>query len=133
MNSLTVELPWPSADLSPNARIHYMAHARAKKTAKNHAWGWTKAAMGPLGIAAKSWIGPVAVNITFHPEMNRARDLDNMQARMKAALDGMALALGIDDTHFRPVSSIGAIRKPACVVVTLTPAAVKLPIIGEIS
>ena len=130
---LTIELPWPSADLSPNGRIHHMALARAKKSAKNHAWGWTKAAMGPLGIAHGSFVGPVAVQITFHPEMDRNRDLDNMQARMKAALDGISLALGIDDTHFRPVSSIGEKRKPACVVVTLEPAMIAVPVRGKIS
>lgn len=129
---IRIELPWPSADLSPNARIHYMRHARAKKAAKNHAWGWTKAAMGPLGIATGSFVGPVDVRIVFHPESNRGRDLDNMQARMKAALDGIALALGVNDTHFRPVSEIGEKRKPGCVVVTLTPAAVAVPVRGVV-
>ena len=129
---LTIELPWPSVDLSPNSRVHYMALARAKKSAKNYAWGMTKAAMGPLGIPFRGFVGPVSVRIVFHPEIDRARDLDNMQARMKAALDGIASSLGIDDTHFRPLSEIGAKRKPGCVVVTLTPSAISLPVIGQI-
>jgi crossover junction endodeoxyribonuclease RusA len=130
---ISVSLPWPSADLSPNARVHWVTHARAKKAAKNHAWGWTKAAMGPLGIASGSFVGPIAVKIVFHPEIDRARDVDNMQARMKAALDGISLALGVDDKHFRPVSEIGEKRKPGCVVVTLEPAGVKLPLRGAIA
>ena len=130
---LTIEVPWPSVDLSPNARVHYMALARAKKEAKNYAWAMTKAAMGPLGIRYQSFVGPVAVQIVFHPEIDRARDLDNMQARMKAALDGIASALGIDDKHFCPASVIGEKRKPGCVSITLTPAAVNAPVIGSIN
>lgn len=129
---ISIELPWPSADLSPNGRVHWATIARAKKKARTHAWGFTKAAMGPLGIAAGSFVGPVSVRIVFHPEIDRARDLDNMQARMKAALDGIADALGVNDTMFRPVSEIGPKRKPACVVVTLVPAAVAVPVRGVV-
>jgi Holliday junction resolvase RusA-like endonuclease len=88
--------------------------------------------MPPLGILPGSFIGPVAVKIVFHPAVDRNRDLDNMQASQKAALDGIALALGVDDSIFCPVSEIGSKRKPACVVVTLTPAAVALPVRGVI-
>ena len=119
---ISIELPWPSADLSPNGRVHWAVMAREKKKARTHAWGFTKAMMGPLGIASGSFVGPVSVRLVFHPAMDRARDVDNMQARMKAALDGIADALGVNDTLFRPVSEIGAKRKPACVVVTLAPA-----------
>ena len=129
---LTLTLPWPSADLSPNARVHFMPHARAKKAAKNYAWGMTKAAMGPLRIAAGSWTGPIDVYLTFHPAMNRARDVDNLIASHKAALDGIAMALGVDDSTFRIMACMGAIRKPAAVVVTLTPSEVAIPHRGTI-
>jgi len=118
---IRISLPWPNADLSPNARVHWSAHARAKKSAKNAAWGFTKAVMGAIGLRHGAVTGPVAVTLTFHPEIDRGRDVDNMQARMKAGLDGIALALGIDDKHFRPVSVIGEKRKPACVIVELFP------------
>jgi len=118
---LTIELPWPSADLSPNARLHWGAKASAAKKAKNAAWGLTKAVMGATGLRVGSFTGPVDVQITFHPAIERGRDVDNFQARMKAALDGIASALGVNDTTFRPVTTFGALRKPACVIVTLTP------------
>jgi hypothetical protein len=132
MNSLTVVLPWPSVDLSPNSRNKW-AMIRAKKAAKNYALTYTKSLMGPLRIVPGSWLGPVTIQYTFHPAMNRARDDDNFANRMKAARDGIAEALGINDTKFvqMPVVFAG-LRDPACVVVTLTPAAVALPVRGVI-
>ena len=132
MNSLTIELPWVNAALSPNARCHWRDKHKATVSAKNYAWGMTKSLMPALGIAAGSWDGPVAVLVTFHPAIDRGRDLDNMLASCKAWLDGISKALGIDDKHFRPVPAMGEKRKPACVIVTLTPAAVKLPVRGVI-
>jgi hypothetical protein len=71
----------------------------------------------------------VTVQYTFHPEINRGRDDDNFVARMKSARDGVALALGIDDKHFVTLPVVfGEKRKPACVVMTLTPAAVDVPV-----
>lgn len=111
-----------------------MALHRAKKSAKNYAWGMTKAAMGPLGIRFGSWVGPISVQYTFHPAMERARDDDNFAARMKAARDGIASALGVDDCGFitQPVI-FGEKRNPSCVVVTLKAAAVNVPFRGQIN
>lgn len=39
--------------------------------------------------------------LTFHPPRKGRHDADNLVARMKAALDGVALALGIDDSKFQ--------------------------------
>lgn len=133
MPEISIEMPWPSIALSPNGRAHWRDKHKATKASKNYAWGIAKSLMGPLGIVPGSWIGPISVQLTFHPSVTRDRDLDNMQASQKAALDGIALALGINDTHFRPVSFIGDHRKPACVVITLSPAAVSMPVRGSIS
>jgi crossover junction endodeoxyribonuclease RusA len=126
MNSLTVTLPWPSADLSPNSRNKW-AMIKATKAAKHYACYMAQSLMGPLGIARGSWIGPVSVQYTFHPAMIRGRDDDNFAGRMKSARDGIAMALGIDDVKFsqQPVV-FGEARKGApCVIVTLTPASIK--------
>ena len=133
MPEISISMPWPSIALSPNGRAHWRDKHKAAKASKNYAWGMTKSLMGPLGIVPGSWIGPIAVRLIFHPAVTRDRDLDNMQASQKAALDGIALALGVNDTHFQPVSAIGDQRKPACVVITLSPAAVKMPVRGTIS
>ena len=126
---LTITLPWPNAALSPNARDRW-GQIRAKKSAKNYAWGMTKAAMGPLGITYQSWSGPTHVTLTFHPAIDRARDLDNLIASHKAALDGIASALGVDDTTFSLSACIGEKRKPAEVVVSLVPSEVAIELRG---
>lgn len=132
MTSLTITFDWPEADLSPNARVHHMALHRARKKAKNMAWGLTKALMGPAHIAHGTWRGPVAVDMTFRPSANRAFDLDNALARMKGHLDGVALALGVDDSAFTFRLSRGERSIPPCVVVTITPAEVAIPMRGQI-
>ncbi len=133
MQSITLSLPWPDAALSPNARVHHMARARAVKKAREYAWGMTKAAMGPLGIVYGAWVGPITVQYTFHPEIDRDRDDDNFAARMKASRDGIARALGVNDSGFTQLPVIfGAKAKPACVVVTVAPALVSVPMKGQI-
>ena len=76
----------------------------------------------------------MSVQYTFHPAIKRARDDDNFAARMKAARDGMADALGVNDCGFvtQPVV-FAAKRNPACVVVTLKAAAVNVPLRGQIN
>lgn len=130
--TLTITLPWPSRDLSPNGRAHHMAHHRAKKSAKNYAWGMTAAAMGPLGIVKGSWVGPIDVLVSVHPHRT-APDADNALACQKAALDGIASAIGVDDKHFRPRIVMGEKCNPAKVVITLTPTLVNVEKRGQIS
>jgi crossover junction endodeoxyribonuclease RusA len=133
MTSLTLTLPWPSADLSPNARVHHFARHRAAKSAKNYAFNLAFSLMVPLNIRKGTWRGPVGVQYTFHPQIDRGRDDDNFIARMKAYRDGVALALGMDDVSFRTEPVIwGEQRKPACVVMTLTPDAVAIPLRGRL-
>ena len=43
------------------------------------------------------------MKITFFTPDARKRDLDNLLAAMKPALDGMAQAIGVDDALFRPL------------------------------
>ena len=131
MNSLTLTLPWPDADLSQNARVHWAPRARAVKKARDYGWGMTLAAMGPLGIKRATWGFPITAEYTFHPEIDRKRDDDGLIGRMKSYRDGMARALGVDDNSFRTMPIVyGEKRKPACVVVTLTPATVAVPLRG---
>ncbi len=132
MTSLVIPLTWPSADLSPNARVHPLARHRAAKKAKEEAWGWTVAAMSPLGIRRGTWGGPIKVQYVFHPLQDRGRDDDNFTARMKAARDGIALALGVDDKHFALQHVIWGDRRDGTVDVILTPATVEIQHKGTI-
>ena len=94
-DALILTLPWPPADLSPNARGHWSKLARAKK-AYRAACAWTAKEQGARKVEADA----LAVRITFVPPDRRARDTDNMLASIKAGLDGLADVLGVDDSRW---------------------------------
>lgn len=97
---MRVELAFPPADLSPNARKDRRGLTSLRSAYKSDSYYLTK-------VAARGWKAPaenVPLAITFvQPDM-RHRDVDNMLASCKAALDGFALALGVDDRVFRPLT-----------------------------
>lgn len=92
-----IVLPWPPRSLNPNGRAHWRVKHRDAKIAKDFAFYATKEAR--IGVAAGDV--PVLVGLTFHPKTATRPDEDNCIASMKAGLDGIALALGLDDQHFR--------------------------------
>ena len=59
--------------------------------------------MHSCGIAA-GVKGQIPLTITFHQPDRRARDRDNLLAAMKPTLDGLADALGVNDSQFEPVT-----------------------------
>lgn len=111
-----VVLPWPTA-LTPNAkrRQHWRTTQKATRAAKELAWG--------LAIAAgyrhmRDTTTPLTVRITFEPWPGTYPDHDACVAGCKAYLDGIALALGVDDSLFRfPTPTYGAQRKPGQVTI----------------
>lgn len=94
---MIAELPWPPRILSPNGRGHHMAVYKAKKAAKR-AGGNAVLAAGRPRFAQGA---PLSVTITFHPPTRAVPDEDNAIASLKAYLDGIAAALGVDDRMFR--------------------------------
>lgn len=92
MTDVSLFLPWPDKKLSPNARVHWAALAKAKKRARTDAY-YLALEAGYLEQDAES----VKVKYTFFPPDRRERDLDNLVASIKAAQDGIADAIGIDD------------------------------------
>ena len=92
---IELTLPWPPANLSPNARVHFMALARAKKAYKTACW-YTAHEQGARKIAADR----LAVSFTFYPPSRRRIDLDNCVSRMKAGIDALADILGVDDSRW---------------------------------
>ena len=93
----TVTLPWPPKELSPNATLHWAKKAKFKKSYRHDCWA--------LCLEAKLQApkdGRVHMVITFYPPDKRHRDYDNMVASIKAGLDGMADALGVNDRLFLP-------------------------------
>ena len=63
----------------------------------------------------------------------RAAHEETRLARNRARLDGIALALGVDDSVFTFRLARGERQNPPCVVITLTPATVVLPVRGGIA
>jgi crossover junction endodeoxyribonuclease RusA len=92
------ELPFPSKNLSPNARHHWSTAAKAKKAYRTRCRQLGNAA--GLESAPKAFKA-VLIHLTFVPPDKRRRDLDNLLASMKAGLDGVADAMGIDDSKWK--------------------------------
>lgn len=99
---ITVELPWPPKELSPNHRGHWAPIARAKQSYRSAARLLTRSALAKA--SAYSQFDDVRLAYEFHPPASRAYDRDNLAARMKAATDGIADALNVNDRgfHFAP-------------------------------
>jgi crossover junction endodeoxyribonuclease RusA len=103
---LTITLPFPSPDLMPNRRLgkHWTATNGAKQQAWNDAYTLTHQAMQGYRGPWHPTNGRVPVSLTFWAPDNRRRDLDNLLAASKSALDGVAAALKMDDRAFEPIT-----------------------------
>ena len=95
-------LGWPDTTLSPNARQHWAALAKAKKSYRLRCWS---------DVLIQHQIerqpipdGPLRVELVFHPRTRRSMDIDNLIARMKSGLDGLCEALGFDDRRFAVIA-----------------------------
>ena len=89
-------LPWPPSVLNPNRRCHWAVKAKAVKAYRKES-GWATKASGDR-IKGK---GAIDLHISFYPPDNRSRDLDGMLSSIKAGLDGIADALGVNDKRFQ--------------------------------
>lgn len=95
---INLTLPWPPKDLSPNARVHWTKRSKAAKAYRKEC-GWHVVAAGPRPKFAPS--GLITLDIEFvEPDKRYRRDLDNMLASIKAGIDGIADALGVNDRRF---------------------------------
>lgn len=90
-----IVLAWPPKELHPNARTHFRVKAPITKAYREAAYWLTK--QRALQIDKR---GPVRLSLVFFPPDKRRRDLDGMFSSMKAALDGISDALGVDDQLF---------------------------------
>lgn len=116
MNALV--LPWPDRLLHPNSRPHWAAKAKATQAARATAHllakeaGWHRTALPE---------GRLHLWVTFYPPNFRKRDDDGLLASFKAARDGIADALQIDDSRFISHPFLHAeVRAGGQVTVTIT-------------
>lgn len=114
--AVRINLPWPAKALSPNARVHWAVKAASVKKARSDAYVLTRSSM----VEIPRWLG-VHVTLDFCPPSRRRYDADNIIASLKASMDGIADALGIDDSKFIPTYRFGDPVKGGEVRVTLEP------------
>lgn len=94
-----IVLPWPPRELHPNARTHWAK--RAKLTKIERVLSGVHAKMA--GWHTAEWPeGRLHVWIDAYPPDRRRRDADGLLSSMKAALDGIAEAMDVDDRRFVP-------------------------------
>jgi len=115
---ITIVLDWPNPALMPNrsAGKHWSNTAAIRAKAKEDAYWLTRKSNDASIFLEK----PHAVSLTFIAPDKRRRDLDGCLSSMKPALDGVAKALGLDDSQFRPIT-LDYVHgdKPGSVIVTV--------------
>lgn len=93
MAGITFELEYPNPKLSPNARTHYRPKAVATAAAR------ALARISAINAgASKIEKDRIQVRVDFYPSTRRRRDEDNVIGAFKAYRDGIADALGVDDS-----------------------------------
>ena len=103
MTEIEITLSLPPKALSPNSRPHWAAKARATKAHRGEAFLMTRREVARLNTSDKWWSDlddDILVRSTFYHRVSRRRDRDNATASLKAAMDGIAEAMGVDDSRF---------------------------------
>lgn len=119
--TVTLKLSWPARPLWQNSNAHFMAKARAVKAARREAMIASQA----VGLHRIKGVISAELAFEFYPPISsRATDIQNMPATVKAYIDGIADALGIDDKAFAQPDWPSAFN-PKCrdghVIVRVTP------------
>lgn len=118
---LTLTLPWPDKALWPNRKNGHAWQAahKCKVAARQWAYGSTLEANGHRRLHLNATT-PLPLTIIFCPPDRRKRDMDGAHGAMKPTLDGIAQALGIDDSLFHPVLlDWGPPQRPGKVLLTI--------------
>ena len=114
--SISITLPWPPKELSPNFRTRstrWIARVRKDYRSACAEVAWQRGVQPGRGLRLD--------RIVFHPPTANIGDVDNYTARTKAGQDGLADAMGVDDKDFNDVPrSIGAVVKGGAVVALLS-------------
>lgn len=97
---MKIILPWPPSILSPNYVAHWAAKSKAKKKYKSDCYFSAKYHPAPIFRDGEN----IPLKLIFHPPNKRRHDADNLLARSKHLIDGLALAWGVNDLRFRPIT-----------------------------
>jgi len=110
----TITLPWPPSSLSGHANGNRWAKSALTKKHR----GWARAATMAASVTGIPASGDIALRITFVPPSLRG-DRTNFANRMKPSIDGIADALGVNDSRFLPSYHFAAPEKPGRVEVVV--------------
>jgi Holliday junction resolvase RusA-like endonuclease len=80
---ISISVPLPAKELSPNARVHWRVKAKATKAARENAFAAAIVHGKPMWKAA-------SVLCVFTFKDKRSRDRDNLLSSLKAVFDGLA-------------------------------------------
>ncbi len=108
-------LPWPPAILSGHAKGKSW-FKRADETKRQREFA--KLATLAANVPPMPLSGIIKVHIRFEPPDMRG-DKQNFPNRIKAALDGVADGLGVNDKRFLPSYTFGPVFKGGRVIVTV--------------
>lgn len=108
-----IQLPFPPASLSGHNKGNYHAKSPVVKQWREMA----KQAALAAGIIVRPE-GDIRVGVTFYPGSRRG-DRVNFPIRMKPIWDGIADALGVNDSRFLPSFHYAEPVKDARVVITV--------------
>lgn len=102
LDRLTIGLSWVDSSLMPNRKNgrHWGNSQAAKVKARQEGYMVAKSALHGHALAPAD---TYPLRITFAAPDGRHRDLDNLLAASKPAIDGIAQALGVNDKCFRPI------------------------------
>ena len=113
---MIIKLAFPSPLLFPNRKHadHWTKAHTAKVKARDDAFYATKQA----AKAFKPADGYIPLSVLFVTPTRIRRDWDGMAGAFKASQDGIAQALGIDDSRFKPVliDWVDGEKPGACIV-----------------
>lgn len=111
-----IELPFPSSKLAGHSKGSHWSTSRVVATHRADAFHATRAAKLP----AMPEKGDIAIEVHFVPRDNRG-DRVNFPNRMKPYFDGVAEALGVNDSRFLPSYYFHPADKPGRVILKVTP------------
>lgn len=96
-------IPFPPRTLHPNSRPHWTARYKASTKYKNDCFYLALTARYHDADPA----APIPIKITWHPKSKIPGDYDGCIANLKAGLDGIAQAWGVNDSRFRLALEFG--------------------------
>ena len=117
--NITVVLAWPRTELWPNRNTGHVWAYRHQYAASARREGEIATLAALQGDDYRPTAPTLALTITFQRKDKHCYDLQNAFSAAKNHLDGIADALGIDDSKFEPVTLRRSTGAEACVIVQI--------------